>query len=171
MQYTLEKTVLKSLPTKDEACVWENYNSCIRKSFIAKVKEEYNCSLKFLGQNELPSCSSEISLKIIKEIKIALQQNKFGFCLDVKPCNHVKYVTKKKSMMRKNNVKWTEFRIKFKDFIVEEIVDSYVYNYNIIFSEVGGALGVLVGFSGMTLIDYFINILNFLSKSLHKKGY
>ena len=69
------------------------------------------------------------------------------------------------------NVRWTEIRIRFKDFIVEEIVDSYVYNYNIIFSEIGGALGVLVGFSGMTLIDYFINIMNFLSKSLHKKGY
>ena len=84
---------------------------------------------------------------------------------------NIEYIADKVASHPMRTYQWTEIRILFKNFIVEEIVDSYVYNYNIIFSEVGGALGVLVGFSGMTLIDYFISTVNFFSKSLHKKGY
>lgn len=170
----MKKTVLKSLPTKEELCVWENYNSCIRKLFKENVKQVFNCSISFLGQNNMANlapCSNQVTLDTIKEIKIALNQNKYGECQDVKPCNHVEYIADKVSTHPYRTVRWTEIRILFKNFIVEEIVDSYVYNYNIIFSEVGGALGVLVGFSGMTLIDYFISTVNFFSKSLHKKGY
>ena len=169
---TLKKIILKSLPTKEETCAWENFNTCIKKSFLMKAQQLHNCSLPFLEQNGLlSSCSNQISLKMIKEIKLALKMNRYGNCQDVKPCNHVEYVVDKIASYPRANTRWSEIRLKFKNFIVEEIVDSYVYNYNIIFSEVGGALGVLVGFSGMTLIDYFINIVDFVSKSFHKKSY
>ena len=162
-QMNLRKIVHKSLPSKAQNCAVDNYKTCIGKYFQAKAGNDYNCSIKFLAQNGLKSCPNEIYLDVIKKIKTALKQNSFAHCKDVKPCNHVEYVADKIASDPQISKRWTEIRIKFTNFIVEEIVDSYVYNFYIIFSEIGGAIGILVGLSCMSLVDFTIIITNFFS--------
>ena len=43
------------------------------------------------------------------------------------------------------------------------IEDSYNYSFLSIFSEIGGAVGIMVGMSCMTIIEYLL--------MLHKKSY
>ena len=55
-------------------------------------------------------------------------------------------------------------RIELQSYIVESITDSYDYDFISIFSEIGGSLGILVGLSIMTLVEFFIDLKKALSK-------
>ena len=77
--------------------------------------------------------------------------------MDVKACHDVKY-TLETSVPSASWSPYTDFQFKFKNYDVEQFEDSYVYSFITIFSEVGGSLGVLIGLSCMTIVDFFIEI-------------
>ena len=53
--------------------------------------------------------------------------------------------------------------VTFENNLVQVIEDSYNYSFLSIFSEIGGAVGIMVGMSCMTIIEYLL--------MLHKKSY
>ena len=49
--------------------------------------------MPFLDQiDDIAECNNMKALQAIKEIKRALEQQEFGNCLDLKPCNHVQFI-------------------------------------------------------------------------------
>ena len=58
--------------------------------------------------------------------------------------------------------------ISFKSYIIEEIKDSYYYDFTTILSEIGGSLGILVGVSCMTIFKFCIYVQTRIT-SLHQR--
>ena len=152
------------MPTRDENCVLIDYPTCVLNAINYGVIQEYNCSLGFFPNDQaLPYCSDGLILLKIKEMKMALYQKEYKNCIDDKSCNVVHfhltnpenayYVPKDYDFSN-----YVEVRIQFEDFIVEEITDTYVYNFISIFSEIGGALGISVGLSIMSIFQLLANL-------------
>ena len=165
-QLSLKKVIIKSLPTRDEDCSLLDYTSCVLNTIDIETIEEHKCSLAFLSNNNqsLPGCANNITLTMIKKIKKALNKKLYKSCKDEKLCNVVNFHLSNPENAQyvdpdANSYKlFSDVSIFFEDYIVEEITDSYVYNFISIFSEVGGALGVLVGISVMTIVEFFANL-------------
>ena len=158
MQPTISKKIISSLPTKDQPCVWIDYPTCVLDTISKNVAENHNCSLAFLPKAKgAKLCSNEVTLTYIKEIKSALQKKEYEECLDIKSCETIIYSQTSSYDFNYKNP-YTTLQFSYREFIVEEFVDSYVYSFITIFSEIGGALGVLIGLSCMTIIDFFITI-------------
>ena len=142
-----------------------NYPTCIMQSISKKFKENYNCSLPFLNEtDDLENCNNTKALQAIKEIKKALEQQEFGKCLDLKPCNHVQFTINDYHFSHSPYNPITNIQFSFKGFLVEYVEDSYLYNFITIFSEIGGSLGILVGLSCMTIVDFFIDAYKKIQK-------
>ena len=127
---------------------------------------------------------------MIKKIKSALNQEKYENCKRQKLCNTVKFelvnprnipkhdgtttkTTKKPSFINPTtpqieiNEETVSIQIFFESFIVEVIKDSYTYTFINIFSEVGGALGILAGLSCMTVIEFLTSIFKSMPAYCH----
>ena len=152
------------MPTGDENCVLIDYATCVLNTINYGVIQEHNCSLGFFPNDlALPYCSDELILLKIKEMKMALYQKEYKNCKDHKSCNVVHFhLTNPENAqfvpMDSGYSNYVEFKIQFEDFIVEEITDSYVYNFIKIFSEIGGALGISVGLSVMSIFQLLANV-------------
>ena len=119
---------------------------------------------------------------------MALMQRQYKTCQDEKPCNVVNFqVMNVENAIYKSDEHESEAHyqrlqaegyfprsedgfvnvgIHFNDFIVEEIIDSYVDNFITIFSEIGGALGILVGLSCMTVVEFLVYFVSGKNKVL-----
>ena len=125
------------------------------------INEQYNCSILFLGENDAQEfCSNNITLMVIKKLKNALLQNEYMGCKDYPLCNNVMYNVLNPPPQKYDYYKNTVSKqtISFKNFIVESIEDSYDYSFISIFSEIGGSIGILVGMSCMTIIEFLMEM-------------
>ena len=125
------------------------------------IYEQYNCSIFFLGENDAQEfCSNNITLMVIKKLKNALLQNEYMGCQDYPLCNNVMYNVLNPPSQKYDYYKNTVSKqtISFKNFIVESIEDSYDYSFISIFSEIGGSIGILVGMSCMTIVEFLMEM-------------
>ena len=120
-------------------------------------------------------CSSNVSLYTIREMKIALDLDEYGNCKDLKLCNDIVYelvnpenpthggiiVEKDRSDHR---IRKAFLKFSFDGLIVQIIGDSYDYDFFSIFSEIGGSIGILIGMSCMTIVEFLIDAKKCFSK-------
>ena len=158
-QTSITKRIINSLPSDENPCTQIDYPSCVLDSIIEKAKEIHNCTIAFLSKKDSTEvCSNSVTLTYIKEIKKALKLKNYGDCKDLKQCKDVRYKSK---IVYTNFIPGkpiSDFKIYYAEFILEQLEDSYVYSFISIFSEIGGSLGVLIGLSCMTIVDFFIDI-------------
>ena len=180
LQFTIKKTIINSLPTRNEPCNTIDYATCVKNAILEELKDQYNCSLLFLIKNTtLDQCSNDITLKGIKDLKTALEQEQFGDCTDQKLCNNIfyelvnpedltlhgkKFQLGGKTTPYLERITTTRIHLSFDGFIVEVIEDSYDYTFISIFSEIGGSIGILIGMSCMTIVEFLLDVKNYLSK-------
>ena len=157
---------MKTLPTRDDPCVTINYITCISDSLAKKYAELHKCSVPFLYKNTTFSttCSKNITLNLIQELKLAMEKDEFDQCHDLKQCNSVEFNIVDKGAWKELQPRGPLITIELQSYIVETITDSYDYDFISIFSEIGGSLGILVGLSIMTLVELFIDLQKALSK-------
>ena len=60
--------------------------------------------------------------------------------------------------------------INFENTMVEVIKDSYDYDFISIFSEIGGSIGVLIGMSCMTIVEFGLMLHEKIHSLLCKKN-
>ena len=131
--------------------------------------------LFFIKNTTLDQCSNDITLKGIKDLKTALEQEQFGDCTDQKLCNNIFYelvnpedltLHGKKFQLGPQNKRITKtaIHLSFDGFIVQVIEDSYDYTFISIFSEIGGSIGILIGMSCMTIVEFLLDAKNYFSK-------
>ena len=146
------------MPTKARHCNPTDYQTCVKDAFNRNTLTNYDCYLPFLGNSKFKNyCPRNVTLKIIQELKMAIHEKEFENCTNHKPCNSVIYTVLDRGIQRYkygNNY----VQIGFNDLLVEVIKDSYVHTFISIFSEIGGSLGVLVGISCMSVVEFMINI-------------
>ena len=91
-QLDIKKTVINSLPTRDEPCMKTDYRDCVLEVVNENIQKRYGCIIPFLGNVDmLEVCSNNITLTIIKELKHVLQLKQYKNCIDNQPCNSVVY--------------------------------------------------------------------------------
>ena len=157
MQLLTTKKIIRSLPNSKHPCNWIDYPTCIMNSLSKRVDKVHNCTLPFLDRrSSVDECSNPIALQSIKEMKAALKKQEYDGCLDLKSCNDVQFTPE--LFARGGENPRTDIEFYYKSFIIEDITDSYVYSFITIFSEVGGSIGILIGLSCMTIVDFFIAI-------------
>ena len=93
---------------------------------------------------------------------IGPKEGKYKNCKDDKPCNIVNFqLTNSENAVQffdDDDDDITIVELLFRDYIVEEITDTYNHDFISIVSDVGGSLGILVGLSCMTLVEFLINL-------------
>ena len=106
--------------------------------------------------------------------------DKFEDCLNIQPCSQVIYSTRThtenvkvhpgdnqgpeghpkpphgRSPFQINGDSESIIYLTFENDLVQVIEDQYIYSFMGIFSEIGGAVGILVGMSVMTIVEYFL---------------
>ena len=160
----VDKKVINSLPNDENPCNKINYATCVINRIVMIAKESYNCTLVFVGKDDrLKVCPNSVALKLVREMKEALKQNQYEDCFDIKACKDVQFTTSLHYSQSIYNP-YTTFLLNYKGYIVEHLEDSYVYSFVTIFSEIGGSLGVLIGLSCMTIVDFFIRLYKIFCK-------
>ena len=91
---------------------------------------------------------------------IGPKEGKYKNCKDDKPCNIVNFqlTNSENAVQFFDDANISIVELLFRDYIVEEITDTYNHNFISIVSDVGGSLGILVGLSCMTLVEFLINL-------------
>ena len=126
------------------------------------LKNIYNCFLPFLPKNGAKTvCSNNVSLAIIKFLSQKLHEDEYGHCKNIKPCNSVVY-----SLVNPTSnpgppgktLTVAKIALTFENTMVEVIQDSYDYTFISIFSEIGGSIGIMIGISCMTIIEFFLMV-------------
>ena len=159
LQAYFSKKVYESLPNEKDPCNWIDYPTCIIDTISSKIKNLHNCVIPPLIKvyEKLNYCSNRITLTAIKEMKKALKQVEYEGCKDIKPCKDVKFKANKREVWN-YTTSYTKFLFWYDGFIVEYLEDSYIHSFLTIFSEIGGALGILIGLSCMTVVDSLIGV-------------
>ena len=182
----MNKMIMKSLSTKEKPCGEELYLQCLARKVNERAKNIYNCNLyPLLPHNTaIDTCPNQVvqSLLIIWSTAIA-SLDEFEECLNIQPCLQVIYSTRGNTEKVKvpnggnggikgpggpnRNARAPEkspwqlngesiMYLSFENNLVQVIEDQYVYSIMGIISEIGGAVGILVGMSVMTIVEYFL---------------
>ena len=182
----MNKMIMKSLSTREKPCGEELYLQCLARKVNERAKNIYNCNLyPLLPHNTaIDTCPNQVvqSLLIIWSTAIA-SLDEFEDCLNIQPCLQVIYSTRANTEKVKvpnggnggnkgpggpnRNARAPEkspwqlngesiMYLSFENNLVQVIEDQYVYSIMGIISEIGGALGILVGMSVMTIVEYFL---------------
>ena len=182
----MNKMIMKSLSTREKPCGEELYLQCLARKVNERAKNIYNCNLyPLLPHNTaIDTCPNQVvqSLLIIWSAAIA-SLDEFEDCLNIQPCSQVIYSTRANTEKVKvpnggnggnkgpggpnRNARAPEkspwqlngesiMYLSFENNLVQVIEDQYVYSIMGIISEIGGALGILVGMSVMTIVEYFL---------------
>ena len=90
---SFKKTIINSLPTRDENCVYIDYTTCVLEAINVETIMEHNCSLAFLSNPEgISLCSRNVTLDKVNVIMVALNKKEFKTCRDDKLCNVVTHI-------------------------------------------------------------------------------
>ena len=156
--------------TKNTPCNEYPQLTCINREFYLRAAERYHCQITFLyndtflndiRRNDLPLCNRKSFNKIHKEIMRKDFNQVFNeMCKTKQPCLSEIYSVKvDESFYRTYNYTKTgaKVRIAFSGSVISQ-ADSYIsYDLQSLISELGGNLGLTLGFSGLSLIQLFSN--------------
>ena len=159
----MKKLIIKSLPTKDDPCNPINYQKCVKDKINTDIKNIYHCFLPFLPKNGAKTvCTNNVSLAIIKFLTQKLHEDEYGYCKNIKPCNSVVYSlvnpTSHPGAKPGETPNDAKIALTFENTMVEVIQDSYDYTFISIFSEIGGSIGIMIGISCMTIVEFILMV-------------
>ena len=169
----LSKTVMQSLNGDTKKCFEEQYygfEKCVHLKSTGEFIKRYNCTLpwmmnlyEFRNYTYCDSNSEDIS-ELVGLIKEALEFNNIAEneCKKYLPCTRSIY---EDLLVQKPDVQTEEYSrssltISFSSPYIQVIKDSWSYNLQSFIGEVGGTLGLLLGFSFSSLFDLFEYFLN-----------
>ena len=158
--FTIKKTILNSLPTKNYKCVKNHFLTCLVNTLAKEIKDKFNCSIPFFEKNSKTKvCSNKIILDIIKIIQFQVinSNGTYGPYIFGKPCQDMIYsITNRNIAYDKSHL---ETYIKYENSLIEIIEDAYSYPFISIFAELGGVLGMLLGLSFSGIFEIIIERL------------
>ena len=185
----MNKVIMNSLPTREKPCVDELYLKCLARKVNEIAQDQFHCNLQPLlpPNNAKESCPNNVARYILELWSNAIASlDKFEDCLNIQPCSQVIYSTRThtenvkvhpgdnqgpeghpkpphgRSPFQINGDSESIIYLTFENDLVQVIEDQYIYSFMGIFSEIGGAVGILVGMSIMTIVEYLL--------MLHKKA-
>ena len=158
---------------------------------IAQDKFQCNLKPLLPPNKAKESCANDVAKYILDLWSNAIASlDQFEDCLNIQPCSQVIYSTRThtenvkvhpggnqgpgghpqppharvsaRSPFQLNGDSESIIYLTFENDLVQVIEDQYVYSFMGIFSEIGGAVGILVGMSVMTIVEYLL--------MLHKKA-
>ena len=154
--YLIRKTKLSSVSTTNEKCVEHDINVCKDIEVHNMLKDQYQCHIPLLySGNHLPKsdsleiCNSTITYDTIENMTKAITN-----CPATVPCEYSKYE------LRSFDVDWND-----EDLLITvdenlEVRNSYVpYGIGNLMGEVGGTLGMCVGWSILFFTEVLITFL------------
>jgi len=156
--FRLKKTKIESLPTKTSKCGKSHYGTCI-KNQVAKIHHQmYHCHIPFLEKNSnFPICPNDIIIEAIKTLKYYLMtQEDYFECQFIRPCQDVIYEILVRHFSNRND---SLISIQFDSMFVQVIKDSYSYPFELLMTDFGGAMGMLLGSSLYGFVEIMLSKL------------
>ena len=156
--FRLKKTKIESLPTKTSKCGKSHYGTCI-KNQVAKIHHQmYHCHIPFLEKNtNFPICPNDIIIEAIKTLKYYLMtQEDYFECQFIRPCQDVIYEILVRHFRNRND---SLISIQFDSMFVQVIKDSYSYPFELLMTDFGGAMGMLLGSSLYGFVEIMLSKL------------
>ena len=162
----LTKTVMKSLNQEHSKCVEEEFygiEKCKHFKGTQAFIDEYNCTLPWMINSyeftNYTRCESDsangVELVHLIETSLKMYESAEPNCLDYLPCNRSIYqdTVKEKPYFDTHDVLQSELIIQYSTPFIQVIKDSWSYDMQSFIGEVGGTLGLLLGFSFSSLFD------------------
>ena len=119
-----------------------------------------SCALEIL-----PFCNSSQVLGAWQNINPRLIKLRDEHCFSVITCYFEKYsgkIEESKIISNETETEGSQVQIAFGEYHVEHVIESINYDLQSLISEVGGNLGLTLGLSGMSLIEYLSRYFKFL---------
>jgi hypothetical protein len=167
MNVKLRNKHFSKTSTQSKPCQKHWPKSCHDIHTQKKIAEDYHCQVPLfltglhLLENKLPHCTVNVTLEIMSK---DYQSN----CKHSVPCEYTKYEVKYSSV--ENIESWdlirSELTLLYEGPIKEEHYTSSIsVDEQTLIGQAGGLLGILLGWSGMTLSDLINPTLNLLLES------
>ena len=173
MDMTIRKSHLKSLDQPSERCASHTSKPKTSACIAQFLEEQIGCSLNIHGSisinNPLGTCNSTSQLNHLGNITRKLQDvdantiYKNTGCLA--SCERNEYGAIEATPIQSQACGWygqaCDFSLRFKilDVSYKEEEQYYIYDYNSFLADVGGLLGLLLGWSIFGLVDMLENLL------------
>ncbi|CAG0904278.1 unnamed protein product, partial [Darwinula stevensoni] len=150
----------KTLDTKKRPCDEnEEYSEskCKAECFVREVFERANCSLPYMTK-VIPAPTCDTKESYASATKAANRLLFWGewnpqVCVCARQCDHRYYVPFGESVQTGGNR--SRLRIYYEDLTFEDVVEEYSYTIIPLLCDIGGTLGLLLGASWLTFIEFF----------------
>ena len=172
----ISKTVIEKLNREERKCIEEQYygfEKCTHIKTAQKFIDKFNCTLPWMANSyefiqdhnscELGSDDGFDFIHFVNE-SLNMHESVQKDCPKYLPCKRSIYEDQmtQKSINEDSNTTMSRFILRFSSPYIQVIQDSWSYDEQSFIGEVGGTLGLFLGFSFSSLFDlleYFLNKL------------
>ena len=174
LQIKLSKISMNSINTEEAPCVSQSMP--IRRVCKLKMAEDiflkkYNCTLPFMDSEHIQLCpiidqsrnETYADLAEYFEHMIDYPQHHGIECLQIPKCKRSLYKIRVRSMDKKNPSQ-SRVKIQLENLYVQTIEDSIAYDLQSLIGEVGGTLGLFLGLSTYSFVEFLVLLINKMFK-------
>ena len=174
LQIKLSKITMNSINTQEAPCV--SQSTPIRKVCKLRMAEDmflkkYNCTLPFMDSKHIQLCPiidqsrNETYADIAEyfEHMIDYSEDHGIECPQIPRCKRSLYKIQVRSM-DKGNPSQSRVKIQLDNPYVQTIEDSIAYDLQSLIGEVGGTLGLFLGLSTYSFVEFLVLLINKMFK-------
>ena len=165
LQIKFKQKVIKQINTKNTNCGGDIITRCKEKILHQELNEHFKCEMTFLNHG----CNTEcpFNLKICnKSVTIEMLKKWYSldsFCLNfTKPCQRTEYI----SQFIEFKYKKPQIYLSLSNQDVEHNICRISYTLSNLFGDIGGLLGLTLGYSGLSLAKIISKYIKAISESL-----
>ena len=169
LQVTLTKKISEKVSTKRSPCGNFAQVTCASRAQHREAIEKYQCDLSFLNngsfvddlrQPNLPFCNISALMDVVFK-------ERTSECVSAEPCYYETY--KAQFIHEANTQNASQIKLKYERMIMDHVKEYISYDGQSLFSEIGGAMGLCLGVSGLSLYEFLastvMNIFKLFSMS------
>ena len=156
----LEKKVIQTHSTKKNPCQEYAQKTCVMRKINQYYMENFNCSIIFIRDGLNMSEDSgycNISLHVHFQTHFdQMYKDNLVDCPSTQSCTHIDYKVHVSKNMESNIA--SQIGIMFYKPVVEYHIEEISYDFQSLIGEVGGTMGLTVGLSFLSIIEWIIDL-------------
>lgn len=171
----LKKKIISRESTRKSPCGKHTRNTCYDIARNQIIADKFKCKVAFLyngkhldnfvnGYTNLPFCNKSQMMAAKDIIFMSMSRNpKFDHCATAVPCQRVKFEHER----HLGNDTLMKMEFLYTDIEVEHHYTYISYDFQSLIGELGGILGMFMGFSGLSLGFTFVDFIARLLQRFH----
>uniref|UniRef100_T1J8T2 Uncharacterized protein n=1 Tax=Strigamia maritima TaxID=126957 RepID=T1J8T2_STRMM len=143
-------------------------NECEKNCFENTLKNISRCRLPMNSYSDVPLCTNGLDARVAYDqlLDLAVTFDYAKKCKCTKVCDEILYTDHFKNLQHQDK---SELCVYFDDNVIENIEEHYSYRFVTFICDVGGNLGLFLGFSIPAMYQLGESFIAYIWKTIHSR--